>query len=153
MNQSRIALLVFVLCGCWAGAGCAPSVTCPTGTRLKKQKRHSGEHTRISHLCLETERVTFLKGKRHGAATYHDARRKLLRRGQWATGVRHGRWTYYMPSGGIQRDEPWSKGAKHGLVRYYDGSGRLVRRTCNYIQGSPEPCKDLAQPVPPRPRP
>jgi antitoxin component YwqK of YwqJK toxin-antitoxin module len=247
MLNSRCAVFVVLILGSGLGVGCAPSVNCPAGTRLKKQKRHSGEHTRISHLCLktgsskdvrhgpylfrhlvdgklrlskrgmyknglrqgrwelrrgddvvvshfkqdfrhglhrrkvsgdvveqgryrntlregtwmlaksvgggrlETERVTFLKGKRHGAATYHDTRQKLLRRGHWAAGVRHGRWTYYMPSGVIQRDEPWSKGAKHGLVRYYDGTGRLVSRTCKYIHGSREPCKDLPRPVPPRP--
>ncbi len=229
------------------GGACAPSVSCPSDARMKKTKRYSGEHTRISELCLkkdtsrdvrhgpylfrhmvdgktrllklgnykdglrhgrwelrkgndvvvthfkqdfrhglhrrtvagdvveqgryantlregawmlvksvrggrvETERVIFRKGKRHGAASYHDAHRKLLRRGHWVQGARHGRWTYYMPDGAIQRDEAWVKGDKHGLVRYYDRAGKLVRRTCNYIQGTSEPCKDLPQPVPPRP--
>jgi len=240
-------VLFTVVLGCGGlFAACAPSVSCPTGTRIKKVTLHSAEHTRISHYCLkegsgrevrhgpylfghlvggrtrlmkrggyrgglrhgrwvlrkgddvveshfkedyrhglhrrtvagavvesgryvrtlregawvlvksvgggrvETEQVIFRGGKRHGAARYADAQGRLLRRGSWAKGVRHGRWTYFQPDGRTHHDEQYQRGVKHGLVRYYDPHFPLVRRTCRYIQGSRESCKDIVHPMPPR---
>lgn len=251
MSTKRAYLFVLALggvgmgLGLGVGVGCAPSVSCPSGTRLKKIRRHSGEHTRISQICLssgsgqevrhgpylfrhlvgrklrlskeggyrhglrhgrwvlhkggevvvthfekdyrhglhqrtvagavvargryertlreggwrftksvgggsvETERVTFREGKRHGAATYHDAQKQLLRRGHYHRGKRHGRWTFYLRGGRVQRDETYFQGVKHGPVRYYDASGLRVRRTCPYVHGVTEPCKDHVPPAAP----